>query len=113
MNTLPQLRIVDTKIGTDREAVKGAKITVHYEGFLENGQKFDSSRDHGRPFAVVLSATKVIKGWYEGVMGMKEGGERTLYIPAHLAYGERTVGLIPPNSNLIFHIELLEALPRE
>lgn len=113
MTASGELRIVDIKIGTGREAAKGAKITVHYEGFLENGEKFDSSKDHGRPFSVVLSPTKVIKGWYEGVLGMKEGGARTLYIPATLAYGERSVGRIPPNSNLIFHIELIESLPRE
>jgi peptidylprolyl isomerase len=108
-----ELRIVETIAGEGREAVKGAKITVHYEGFLENGHKFDSSKDRGRPYSVVLSPTKVIKGWYEGVLGMKEGGARTLYIPAHLAYGERSMGSIPPNSNLIFHIELIESLPRD
>jgi len=108
-----ELQITDTQLGTGREAVKGALIKVNYEGFLDNGEKFDSSIDRGRPFSVVLGVGKVIKGWDQGVMGMKEGGKRTLHIPAHLAYGERSVGKIPPNSNLIFHIELIESLPRE
>lgn len=110
---MTDLEITDTQIGTGREAVKGAKVTVNYEGFLENGQKFDSSIDRGRPFSFVLGAGKVIKGWDQGVMGMKEGGKRTLHIPAALAYGARAVGSIPPDSNLIFQIELLESLPRE
>jgi FKBP-type peptidyl-prolyl cis-trans isomerase len=107
------VKATDTKLGDGREAVKGAKVTVHYEGFLENGRKFDSSKDRGRPFSFVLGSAKVIKGWDQGLMGMKEGGERTLHIPAELAYGSRAVGPIPPNSNLIFHIELIESLPRE
>jgi FKBP-type peptidyl-prolyl cis-trans isomerase len=112
MNT-PELKITDTQIGAGREAIKGAKVTVNYEGFLESGQKFDSSVDRGRPFSFVLGTGKVIKGWDQGLMGMKEGGKRTLHIPADLAYGPRAVGPIPPNSNLIFHIELIESLPRE
>lgn len=108
-----ELKITDTQPGTGREATKGAKVTVNYEGFLENGQKFDSSIDRGRPFSFVLGAGKVIKGWDQGLMGMKEGGTRTLHIPAHLAYGPRAIGSIPPNSNLIFHVELIESLPRE
>src|SRR6478609_1593532 len=110
---MTELKITDTQAGTGREALKGAKVTVNYEGFLENGEKFDSSIDRGRPFSFVLGAGKVIKGWDQGVMGMKEGGKRTLEIPAHLAYGPRAVGAIPPNSDLIFHIELIESLPRE
>jgi peptidylprolyl isomerase len=111
MNT--ELQITDTHLGTGCEASKGALVKVNYEGFLENGNKFDSSIDRGRPFSFVLGAGKVIKGWDQGLAGMKEGGKRTLHIPAHLAYGPRAVGSIPPNSNLIFHIELLESLPRE
>ncbi len=111
--TTTELQITDTQVGSGREATKGALIQVNYEGFLENGQKFDSSIDRGRPFQFVLGAGKVIKGWDQGVMGMKEGGKRTLHIPAHLAYGPRAVGSIPPNSNLIFHVELIESLPRE
>lgn len=101
------------EIGTGREAIKGSLIRMHYEGFLENGFKFDSSYDHGREFQFVLGAKRVIKGMDQGVMGMKEGGKRRLFIPAHLGYGERSMGKIPPHSNLIFNIELFEALPRE
>jgi FKBP-type peptidyl-prolyl cis-trans isomerase len=108
-----ELKITDTQVGMGREAVKGAKVTVNYEGFLENGQKFDSSIDRGRPFSFVLGAGKVIKGWDQGLLGMKEGGKRTLHIPAELAYGPRAIGMIPPNSNLIFHVDLIESLPRE
>lgn len=108
-----ELKIIDTQVGTGRDAVKGALVKVNYEGFLENGQKFDSSIDRGRPFQFVLGAGKVIKGWDQGVVGMKEGGKRTLHIPAHLAYGARAIGMIPPDSNLIFHVELVESLPRE
>ncbi len=108
-----ELKIIDTQVGTGRDAVKGALVKVNYEGFLENGQKFDSSIDRGRPFQFVLGAGKVIKGWDQGVVGMKEGGKRTLHIPAHLAYGTRAIGMIPPDSNLIFHVELVESLPRE
>ncbi len=108
-----ELKITDTELGTGREAVKGAKITVHYEGFLENGEKFDSSKDRGKAFSFVLGAGKVIQGWDRGFAGMKEGGKRTLWIPAPLAYGERSVGKIPPNSDLTFHVELIESLPRE
>jgi peptidylprolyl isomerase len=108
-----ELKITDSQAGTGREAVKGALVTVNYEGFLESGEKFDSSIERGRPFKFVLGAGKVIKGWDQGLVGMKEGGKRTLEIPAALAYGSRVVGKIPPNSNLIFHIELIESLPRE
>ncbi len=111
--TITDLKITDTQAGTGREAGKGALVQVHYQGFLEDGTKFDSSLDRGRPFQFVLGAGKVIKGWDQGLMGMKEGGKRTLHIPAHLAYGARAIGRIPPNSNLIFHVELIEALPRE
>ena len=108
-----ELIITDVQIGTGREAIKGSLIRMHYEGFLENGLKFDSSYDHGREFQFVLGAKRVIKGMDQGVMGMREGGKRRLFIPAHLGYGERAMGKIPPNSNLIFNIELFEALPRE
>jgi FKBP-type peptidyl-prolyl cis-trans isomerase len=94
--------------------VKGALLIVQYEGFLEDGTKFDSSFDHGRPFQFVIGSRRVIQGWDQGLMGMKEGGKRTLHVPAHLAYGERQIGkLITPNSNLIFHVELLEVRVRE
>lgn len=110
---MTELKITETESGSGREAQKGALVSVHYEGFLENGTKFDSSKDRGRPLQFVLGAGRVIKGWDQGLLGMKEGGKRTLHIPSHLAYGERAIGPIPPNSNLIFHVELVEALPRE
>ncbi len=111
--SIQELKIIDQEVGQGREATKGAKVTVDYEGFLENGQKFDSSLDRGRPFSFVLGSGKVIKGWDQGLIGMKEGGKRTLEIPSELAYGSRAIGPIPPNSNLIFHISLIESLPRE
>ncbi|MBC7741476.1 MAG: FKBP-type peptidyl-prolyl cis-trans isomerase [Bdellovibrionaceae bacterium] len=94
-------------------AVKGSLLIVHYDGYLEDGTKFDSSHDHGRPFQFVIGSGRVIKGWDQGLMGMKEGGKRTLFVPAVLGYGERQIGKIKPNSNLIFHIELFEVRPRE
>jgi len=109
-----ELKITDTVVGTGTEATKGALCFVQYEGFLEDGTKFDSTYDHGRPFQFVVGSQKVIKGWSQGVLGMREGGKRTLFIPSHLAYGDRQVGaFIKPHSNLIFHVELLEARPRE
>lgn len=109
-----ELQISDTVVGQGKEAVKGALLTMNYEGFLENGTKFDSSLDRGRPFEFVIGSGRVIKGWDQGIMGMREGGKRTLHIPAPLAYGERAVGgIIPANSNLIFHVELIEVLTRD
>ncbi len=108
-----ELKITDTVIGTGKEAVKGALVKVHYEGFLEDGTKFDSSLDRKRVLEFTLGTGRVIKGWDQGLMGMKEGGKRTLNIPAHLAYGERSVGSIPPNSNLNFNVEMIEVWPRE
>ena len=108
-----ELQITDLEIGTGREAIRGALIKMHYEGFLEDGTKFDSSYDHGRMFQFVLGAKRVIQGMDQGMMGMREGGKRQLFIPSHLAYGERAMGKIPPHSSLIFNIELFEALPRE
>lgn len=109
-----QVRITNTIEGTGKTAVKGALLFCHYEGFLEDGTKFDSSYDHGRPFQFVVGSKKVIQGWSQGLMGMKEGGKRTIFIPSQLAYGERQIGQhIKPHSNLIFHVELLEVRPRE
>ncbi len=111
---MTELKVTDTVVGTGIETVKGALVICHYTGTLEDGTKFDSSHDHGRPFQFVIGSGRVIKGWDQGLMGMKVGGKRTLYVPAHLAYGERQVGpIIKPNSNLIFHVELLEVRPRE
>jgi peptidylprolyl isomerase len=89
-------------------------LFVQYEGFLEDGTKFDSSLDRGRPFQFVFGTGRVIKGWDQGLIGMKEGGKRKLFVPAHLGYGERQVGnFITPNSHLIFNIELLEVRVRD
>lgn len=109
-----ELKITDTLIGGGKEPVKGALILTHYEGFLEDGTKFDSSYDKGKPFQFVFGTGRVIKGWDQGLVGMKEGGKRTLFVPSHLAYGERQIGsIIKPHSNLVFHIELIEVRPRE
>ncbi len=109
-----ELVITDTQIGSGITAIKGALLICHYDGYLEDGTLFDSSHNHGRPFQFVIGSGRVIKGWDQGLMGMKAGGLRTLFVPAHLAYGERQIGqFIKPHSNLIFHIELLEVRPRE
>lgn len=109
-----ELQITDLVIGEGKAAVKGALITAHYTGWLEDGTKFDSSHDRGQPFQCVIGVRRVIQGWDIGMMGMKVGGKRTLHVPAHLAYGQRQVGpYIKPNSNLIFEIELLEVLTRD
>ena len=109
-----ELQITDTIEGTGKAAVKGALLICHYVGLLEDGTKFDSSYDHGRPFQFVIGSGRVIKGWDLGLMGMKEGGKRTLRVPAHLAYGDRQKGpFIKPHSNLIFHVEMIEVRPRE
>lgn len=106
----------DTKIGTGEEAAVGKAVDVHYTGWLydpgapdKKGKKFDSSRDRGTPFSFLLGAGRVIKGWDRGVVGMKVGGQRTLIIPADMAYGAQGAGqgVIPPNAALIFEVELL------
>lgn len=108
------LIIEDIVLGEGKAAVKGALITTHYSGCLEDGTQFDSSYDKGRPFQCVIGSGRVIKGWDQGLIGMKVGGKRKLSVPAHLAYGERQVGpIIKPNSNLVFDIELLEVLTRD
>ncbi|MFZ5842561.1 MAG: FKBP-type peptidyl-prolyl cis-trans isomerase [Pseudomonadota bacterium] len=108
------LDITDLVVGTGKAVVKGALITAHYTGWLEDGTKFDSSHDRGKPFQCVIGTGRVIKGWDQGLIGMQVGGKRKLFVPAHLAYGERQVGpLIKPNSNLVFEIELLEVLTRD
>ncbi|AUN98237.1 FKBP-type peptidyl-prolyl cis-trans isomerase [Bacteriovorax stolpii] len=112
--SVAELVITDTLIGEGLEPSKGALVFAHYEGFLEDGTKFDSSHEKGKPFQFVFGVGRVIKGWDQGLVGMKVGGKRTLHVPAHLAYGERQIGaFIKPHSNLIFHIELLEVRPRE
>jgi len=109
-----ELRIEDLQAGEGKAVVKGALITTQYQGTLEDGTVFDSSYARGKPFQCVIGTGRVIKGWDLGLMGMKVGGKRRLFVPAHLAYGERQVGEhIRPNSNLIFEIELLEVLTRD
>ena len=111
---MPQeLKIEDLQLGDGKEAVKGALITTNYRGWLEDGTEFDSSYSRGQPFQCVIGTRRVIQGWDKGLMGMRVGGKRKLWVPAHLGYGERNVGRIPPNSNLIFEIELLEVLTRD
>ncbi|HWV15773.1 MAG TPA: FKBP-type peptidyl-prolyl cis-trans isomerase [Cellvibrio sp.] len=113
-NKFAELHIEDIQEGTGKTLVKGALITTHYCGYLEDGSEFDSSHKKGKPFQCVIGTGKVIKGWDQGLIGMKVGGKRKLYVPASLAYGERQVGpLIKPHSNLIFDIELLEVLTRD
>ena len=112
---MSQLQITDTTVGTGAEAVKGKTVVVHYTGWLydpaasnNKGKKFDSSVDRGQPFTFPLGAGRVIKGWDEGVAGMKVGGKRTLVIPPGMAYGSRGAGgVIPPDATLLFDVELL------
>ena len=108
------VKIEDILVGTGDAVKRGALITAHYRGWLENGTEFDSSYKSATPFQTVLSNKRVIQGWVLGLQGMQEGGKRNLWVPAELAYGERQIGnMIPPNSNLMFEIELLEVLNRE
>ena len=114
--TVTSLQKTDAKQGTGAEAVSGKAVVVHYTGWLydptqpgDKGAKFDSSLDRKVPFGFILGAGKVIRGWDEGVAGMKVGGQRTLIIPPDMAYGARGAGgVIPPNATLIFDVELLE-----
>ncbi len=103
-----KLIIVDEVVGTGAEAVAGKKVTVEYTGTFTDGKKFDSSKDHREPFSFTLGAGEVIKGWDEGVLGMKIGGKRKLTVPPGFAYGDRVMGVIPANATLIFDIELLK-----
>jgi FKBP-type peptidyl-prolyl cis-trans isomerase FkpA len=111
----PQVEIIDRVLGKGKEATQGSKVLVHYTGWLhkplapkQRGKKFDSSLDRGDPLEFQLGAGMVIKGWDQGVAGMKVGGKRTLIIPSTLAYGKRGAGgMIPPDADLIFDVELV------
>jgi peptidylprolyl isomerase len=108
------LVVEDIVMGAGAVAVKGALITTHYRGWLDDGSEFDSSFKRGQPFQCVIGTRRVIQGWDRGIIGMRVGGLRKLWVPAHLAYGERKMGnLIPANANLVFEIELLEVLTRD
>lgn len=125
----------DLIVGAGKAAERGALITAHYTGYLADGTVFDSSHSRGQPFECVIGTGRVIKGWDLGVLGgeigvklvqkwgielelpafdaMKVGGKRQLVVPAHLGYGERAVGKIPPNSDLTFEIELIDVKTRD
>jgi hypothetical protein len=106
-----KLETKDVKVGSGAEAKAGDRVTVHYTGTLTNGTKFDSSVDRGQPYTFTLGSGTVIKGWDQGLVGMKAGGKRQLTIPPHLGYGAVDKGTIPPNSTLKFDVELLKVEP--
>ncbi|NBO92254.1 MAG: FKBP-type peptidyl-prolyl cis-trans isomerase [Planctomycetia bacterium] len=110
ITTKSGLKYEDLKVGDGAEAKKGKSVVVHYTGWLaKDGKKFDSSLDRKEPFEFDLGAGKVIKGWDEGVAGMKVGGKRKLLIPSELGYGARGAGgVIPPQADLVFEVELLK-----
>lgn len=119
--SVAELQRVDTRAGTGTVATSGSDVTVHYTGWLydenapdKHGMKFDSSVDRGQPFTFLLGAGQVIRGWDDGVAGMKVGGKRTLLIPADLGYGSTGAGgVIPPGASLVFDVELLDVKPHE
>jgi len=108
ITTTTGLQYIDQAVGAGAEAKPGMNVSVHYTGWLTNGTKFDSSKDRGQPFEFSLGKGQVIRGWDEGVAGMKIGGKRKLTIPSDLGYGARGAGnVIPPNATLVFEVELL------
>ena len=107
MSVKNNLIVNDIKEGTGKPVETGNIVTVHYVGTFEDGQEFDASKRRGEPLTFKVGAGNVIRGWEEGLLGMKVGGERALIIPPELAYGERGIGPIPPNTTLKFNIELL------
>src|SRR6266852_4667645 len=109
ITTTSGLQYEDQAVGTGAEAKAGNTVEVHYTGTLKDGKKFDSSLDRGKPFSFKLGAGQVIKGWDEGVAGMKIGGKRKLTIPPELGYGKKGAGkVIPPDAELTFEVELLK-----
>jgi len=109
----PPLKVEDLAPGSGRPAEKGDTVSVHYVGRLQDGKEFDNSRKKGKPLVFILGVGSVIKGWDQGMVGMKPGGRRRLVIPPHLAYGEQGTpgGPIPPNATLIFEVEMLKVEP--
>lgn len=105
---LTELKIEDIKEGTGSAVKSGDTISIHYKGTLTDGSTFDSSYDRGVPFETQIGVGMVIEGWDKGVVGMKVGGKRKLTIPPAMGYGDQSAGKIPPNSTLIFEVELLE-----
>lgn len=118
---IPELRRIDARNGSGALAVPGSDVTVHYTGWLfdekavnQRGEKFDSSVDRGEPFTFLLGAGRVIRGWDDGVAGMRVGGKRVLMIPPELGYGRKGAGgVIPPNGSLVFEVELLDVKPHQ
>jgi FKBP-type peptidyl-prolyl cis-trans isomerase len=107
-NLAGELKMEDLVVGSGAEANKGQTVSVHYTGWLTDGKKFDSSKDHGQPFSFALGGGQVIQGWDEGVAGMKVGGKRKLTIPPEKGYGKQGFPrAIPPNATLVFEVELL------
>ena len=105
------LKIEDIVVGAGPEATAGSHLAMHYTGTLSDGSVFDSSHDRGEPLHFTLGIGQVIRGWDQGVLGMKQGGQRRLTIPSSLAYGSRGVpGLIPPEATLTFNCELVQVL---
>ena len=109
ITTKSGLKYTNEVNGRGTKPSPGKQVTVHYTGTLENGKKFDSSLDRGQPFTFTIGTGEVIKGWDEGVIGMRVGGKRKLVIPSNLGYGPRGAGAdIPPNATLVFEVELLD-----